>query len=87
VRKRRDADADAFGDAQCRVGCDHVDVAYSLAFRYTDADARGDHAACPCCTATDDGACCTASNDGACCTVPGRVVLSAHQWGELLRAR
>jgi len=78
VRKRRDADADAFGDAQCRVGCDHVDVAYSLAFRYTDADARGDHAACPCYTATDDGAC---------CTVPGRVVLSAHQWGELLRAR
>jgi hypothetical protein len=76
VQKRCDADVNAFVDAFVDAGDDRVDVSYSLAFRYTDG--LGDPAACPCPAATDDGAGCTA---------PGRVVLSAHQWRELLRAR
>ena len=80
MRKRCDADAnaDTFGNAQRRPGLGLADVVYYFAFRYTDADARGDRDTCPCPAAPDDGAC---------CTFPGRVVLSAHQWGEVLRAR
>jgi hypothetical protein len=76
VRKRYDLDLDldadpgpaAFVDAECRTSGNHVDVACSHAFRYTDADALGGPAACPGYAATDDVACCTG---------PGRVMLSA----------
>ncbi len=84
MRERCDADTDTFGNAQCRSGVGPADVlgpadvVDSFAFRYTDADARCDRTVCPCPAAPDDGAS---------CTISGRLVLSAYQWGKVLRAR
>lgn len=73
VRKRCEfhAHANAFTDAQCRAGGEHIAVTYPLAYSHTDA--RGGASGAPARSGY------VASDDIACRTASGRLVLSAQQ--------